>query len=66
MIAIGSRTATLVHGVTLPLPLPLPALARYPWIDRGSYAWADIADLAALCERYGDDTTVSDFVAMSR
>jgi hypothetical protein len=24
------------------------------------------ADLEALCARYGDDTTVSDFVAMSR
>jgi hypothetical protein len=54
VIAIGSRTATLVHGVTLPArlrtlaPLPPAALARYPWIDRGAYAWADLADPADL------------------
>ena len=50
MIAIGSRTATLVHGVTLPARLRTLALprARYPWIDRGAYAWADVADPADL------------------
>lgn len=46
MIPIGSRTATLVAGVSL--PLAMPPLERYPWIDRGAYSFGDVIDLAAL------------------
>jgi len=44
----------ITTGVTL--PLALPPLERYPWIDRGAYAWGYIADLAALAPlaRYVD------------
>jgi len=46
MIPIGSRTATLIEGVSL--PIELPALQRYPHIDRGAYSWTDVTDLARL------------------
>ena len=46
MIPIGSRTATLIEGVAL--RVELPQLQRFGWIDRGSYEWGDVTDLAPL------------------
>lgn len=46
MIPIGSRTATLIEGVSL--ELERPALQRYPRIDRGAYSWGEVTDLARL------------------
>ncbi len=46
MIPIGSRTATVASGVSL--RLALPPLERYPWIDRGAYAWGEVTDLSVL------------------
>jgi len=44
----------ITTGVTL--SLALPPLERFPWIDRGAYAWGDVTDLAALAPlaRYVD------------
>jgi hypothetical protein len=47
VIAIGSRTATLVDGVALP-GFAVPPLVRFPAIDDGAYSWGDVADLAVL------------------
>ena len=41
----------IISGVTL--AIDLPPLERYPWIDRGAYAWGDVTNLAALAPLAG-------------
>lgn len=48
MIPIGARTATIVDDVAPCLDPDTLAFARYPHLDRGRYAVADVPDLAPL------------------